>query len=60
MSFNEANVSGLALLSVRHIGIERAHVQWALELSAAHLYTTHELIIKFWVFPRDFKEMPSL
>ena len=46
MSFNEANVFGLAPLSVRHVGIERAHAQSALELSAAQ-YTTHELIIKF-------------
>ena len=50
------NVSGLALLPVRHIGFERAPVQYALVLSAAHLHTAHELFNSeyFLVFSRKF------
>ena len=60
MSFIEANVSVLALLPVRNIGFERAPAQCTLKLSTTHLYTAHELITEFWVFPRVFKEMPNL
>lgn len=50
------NVSGLALLPVRHIGFERAPAQCALALSAAHLHTAHELFNSeyFLVFSRTF------
>ena len=50
------NVTGLALLLVRHIGFERAPAQCAFELSAAHLHTAHELFNSeyFLVFSRKF------